>query len=148
MFERGDPATIRDRATFMLMKVPKCLVAGPDPVLLAYVKTIIRNDTRQEFYDRIRTAWPCAVRALQHDDFCVVYEDPHLAIYFDGKGVWGSDALVGYEIRLPKDLASMEPGDARAVWERVREYVLQQNPLHWRHQNVSMRPFAEESAGR
>lgn len=93
---------------------------------------------------------PGLVRSGRYNmtDFCVVYEDPHLAIYFDGKGIWGSDALVGYEIRLPKDLAGMEPGDARAVWERVREYVLQQNPLHWRHQNVSMRPFAEEWAGR
>lgn len=93
----------------------------------------------------IEYASPGLVRAgrFHMTDFCVEYKDPHVDICFVGEGIWQSDGLVGYEIRLPKELGRLEPEDARAVWERVRAYVLEQNNLHWGHRNLSMHPFAE-----
>lgn len=76
-------------------------------------------------------------------NFGIIYTDAQLTCYFIGEGIWKSEALEGYVIRLPKELSRLDPEDARAVWERVREHVQQQNPLHWHHRNVSMRPFSE-----
>ena len=76
-------------------------------------------------------------------DFGIVYRDPSGTINFSGEGVWESDVCVGFQIRWEEDLSRMDPEDARTIWERVRQYVLEQDHMRRMHPNVLVRPFAE-----
>jgi hypothetical protein len=91
---------------------------------------------------------PAVVRSGRYamTDFALIYRDEQITIHLYGEGIWEKDSLVGYEIRLPKDLARLEPGAARVVWERVRDDVQSHHPVQYgdpHHRKVTMQPFSE-----
>ena len=79
-------------------------------------------------------------------DFAIIYRDAQREIWFIGEGVWRRQECVGYEIRVPSELATVDDSMIREeIWEAVRMYVLNRDPsdFFFLNPNISMPKYSD-----
>ena len=84
------------------------------------------------------------IRSGDADLFCLVYSEAGRQLFFYGDPVRSeSGALLGSEIRIPRDLSNIqEPSIRCVILERIRDFSQQYNYV-W-HPNVSTRALDAE----
>jgi hypothetical protein len=89
---------------------------------------------------------PGIVRSGRRDctDFCLLYHENKNRLYFFGVGIWEKDVLVGYEIRIPKELkeATITPSFFNRkdlIISRIKNYI-ESKDFKW-HRNVSIEQY-------